>query len=197
MTLRPRPFHTVRPVSAAALAAAALVFLAGCGSGSDAGAAAPATAPAAAPATAGVGPATDAAVPAPMQFTAVAVDGSTVDGAALAAKPAVAWFWTPWCAICRSEAPEVAAMAEKYADRVNFVGIAGLGKVADMKRFVADTGVGGFAHAVDADGSIWRGFGVIGQPSFAFVHPDGTVEVVPGSLSPADLERRISGLTHA
>ncbi|MBA3744491.1 redoxin domain-containing protein, partial [Sporichthya sp.] len=133
-------------------------------------------------------------VPVPLRFTAAAVDGSTIDGAALAAQPTVAWFWTPWCTICRAEAPDVAAAAAKFGDQVNFVGIAGLGQVSAMQRFVSDTGVGGFAHAVDSDGSIWQGFGVIGQPSFAFVHPDGQIEVVPGSMSPGDLEKRIAGL---
>lgn len=174
---------------------AAGLMLSACGSGADQDQAAAAPAAAAvAPAQSGDSAAASGAVPVPLRFTAAAVDGSMIDGTALAAKPTVAWFWTPWCSICRAEADEVAAMAERYAGRLNVVGIAGLGKVEDMKRFVAQTGVGGFTHAVDADGSLWRGFGVIGQPSFAFVHPDGEVEVVPGSLSPADLERRIDDL---
>lgn len=189
----------------AASAAAALV-LSACGSGSEqtqaAAPAAVAPVAAAAPVDASVPAASDAAapaavaVPAALQFTAATVSGGTVEGSSLLTKPTVAWFWAPWCSICRVEAPNVAAAQAKFGDRVNFVGIAGRGPVEDMQRFVADTSVGGFEHVVDADGRVWSGFKVISQPSFAFIHPDGSIEMVTGALGSAGLEKRIAGLLH-
>ncbi|MGQ0465711.1 MAG: redoxin domain-containing protein [Sporichthyaceae bacterium] len=192
-----------RALALPALATTGLLVLAGCGSGGADAAAPPPPAiaqdqPPAAP-TQDQPPAAAAdspkAVPAQLQFTAAAVDGSTIEGAALASKPTVAWFWTPWCSICRKESGTVSSMASKFGDRINVVGIAGKGSVADMARFVSDTGVGGFRHAVDADGGLWSRFGVIGQPSFAFIGSDGKVEVVPGVLSEADLDKRIEAMT--
>jgi thiol-disulfide isomerase/thioredoxin len=194
---------------AAATAAAALV-LAACGGGPDrtqAAAPAPAVAPAvgaasvdaAVDASAGGSDApgsTVAQVPAALKFTAATVSGGTVEGASFLTKPTVAWFWAPWCSICRKEAPAVAAAQAEFGDRINFVGIAGRGPVADMARFVSDTGVGGFEHVVDADGGVWSGFKVLSQPAFAFVHPDGTIEMVNGSLDADGLSERIAGLMH-
>jgi hypothetical protein len=47
--------------------------------------------------TAGTTPATDPAVVVPeaLQFTAPLVGGGTFDGAAVAGKPTVFWFWAP------------------------------------------------------------------------------------------------------
>jgi len=170
-------------VRAAASFAVIGLVLGGCGSGSGPAATQSAPAP--------------AVVPAALRFTASTVAGGTVRGADLLAKPTVAWFWTPWCTICRAEAPDIAAAQAQFGDRVNFVGIAGRGPVADMARFVADTKVGAFPHAVDADGRLWSGFKVVSQPSLAFIHPDGRIETVTGSMSPADLRERIAKLTNA
>lgn len=191
----------------AAVAAAGLV-LSACGSGADSDQAqtpAAAVAPAPAAPVADARPDADTAaetpaavpVPAALQFTAASVSGGTVEGAALLTKPTVAWFWAPWCSICRAEAPNVAAAQARFGDQVNFVGIAGRGPVEDMARFVADTDVGAFEHAVDADGGVWSGFKVISQPSFAFIHPDGSIETVTGSLGAKGLEKRIADLMNA
>lgn len=181
-----------------AIAAAGLV-LSACGSGSEQtnGAAA-----AASPAPgAGIGGASGApgavTVPQPLKFTAATVSGGTIEGATLLSSPTVAWFWAPWCSICRAEAPDVAAAQAKFSGQVTFVGIAGRGPVRDMQQFIADTGVGSFEHAVDPDGRIWTGFRVLSQPAFAFIHPDGSIEMVNGSLSSASLEERIGGLLDA
>lgn len=179
---------------------AALVLAGGCGAGgdvsatrADTGADAPATVVSAPPLVTTAVPATTT-VPAALRFEVAAVDGSRVVGSSLVGKKAVVWFWTPWCTICRAEAGEVAEAAAKYGSKISFLGVAGHGQVSAMRRFVDDTGVGGFAHAVDADGRVWSGFGVTGQPSFAFLDAAGNLDIVPGSLSPADLEERIGRL---
>lgn len=130
----------------------------------------------------------------PLAFTAVDLGGSTVDVAGLAGEPVVLWFWAPWCTICRGEAPDVAAVAGELSGDVTFLGVAGRGPVADMLGFVDDTGVDGFVHLADLDGTLWQRFGVSYQPAYAFVAPDGTVDVVVGALGEAGLAERAGAL---
>ena len=54
-------------------------------------------------------PATAAA--ADLNFTGTTLSGGTFNGASLQGKPAVLWFWTPWCPFCNQEAPSVAAVS--------------------------------------------------------------------------------------
>ncbi len=141
------------------------------------------------------GPAAVAPTPEQLDFRTTTLSGSQFAGAELAGRPAVLWFWAPWCTICRTEAPEVARIAESLEGDVRFLGVPGLGDVEDMQQFVQDTGTGELTHLVDEDGSLWARFGVIAQPAFAFVSADGEVEVVNGSLPPDDLIETARSLT--
>ncbi len=122
------------------------------------------------------------------------VDGATFDAASLGGRPAVLWFWAPWCTICRAEASGVRRAASSLHDRVTFVGVAGRGERPAMQQFVADTATSGFVHVADDDGKIWNDFGVIGQPAFAFIDSGGNVEVVDGSLTSKELLARARAL---
>jgi peroxiredoxin len=178
--IRTRPS---RPARLVAVALAGLLLLAaGCGVGgrtsADAGS------PAAPPAGA-----------APLAFEAATTDGGTLSGRTLAGRPAVFWFWAPWCTICRGEAPRIARAHERFGERVQFVGVAGLGRVAAMREFVADTGLGAFPHLVDDDGSLWASFGVPEQPAFAFVAADGGFDVWLGRLTENALAGRLDELS--
>lgn len=105
------------------------------------------------------------------------------------------WFWAPWCTVCRGEAPTVAKVAEKWSDKVTFVGVRGRGETADMKQFISDTGLDGMPHAIDADGSLWAGFGVPAQPAVAFVNDDGKVKVSLGPVTSAQFDAELERLT--
>ena len=39
-----------------------------------------------------------------LDFTGTTLSGAPFDGASLQGKPAVLWFWTPWCPFCNAEA---------------------------------------------------------------------------------------------
>ena len=39
-----------------------------------------------------------------LDFTATTLSGAPFNGASLQGKPAVLWFWTPWCPFCNAEA---------------------------------------------------------------------------------------------
>lgn len=161
-----------------------VVFLAAaCGSGSTSG-----------PPTSSVGGTSQGAAAEPLAFSATTLAGPELDVSTLAGEPVVLWFWAPWCTICRAEAPDVAAVAAELQGDVTVLGVPGRGPTADMRSFVQDTGTGGLQHLVDADGSLWQRFRVVNQPSFAFVDPDGTVELFAGALGAEQLRERASAL---
>lgn len=129
-----------------------------------------------------------------LSFTASTLAGNKMDVSSLAGEPVVLWFWAPWCTICRAEAPDVAKVAAEFGGRVRFLGVPGIGQEKDMRAFVKDTGIGGFDQLVDSDGSLWKRFGVVAQPAFAFVAPDGSVKVVAGALDGDALRERAQSL---
>lgn len=185
-------------VWAAVAAVCAGMALAGC-----AGQAQPASQPPAQPAitaTAGAGPAatTSAAapvvVPEQLKFTAKTVDGKDFSGESLAGRPAVLWFWAPWCPNCRGEAPGVAQTVGAVGETVTFVGVAARDGVPAMRKFVDQYKLGDFTHLADTDLAIWKRFGVVEQPAYAFITKDGTVEVVTARVSKDDLMRRAQAL---
>ncbi len=127
-------------------------------------------------------------------FTASVVGGGELDSASFAGKPTVLWFWAPWCTVCRGEAPDVVAAAAALDGEVQLVGVAGRGEVPAMEDFVAETGTDDLTHVVDADGTIWADYGVLSQPSFAFIAPDGTVETVTATYDEQELVARMRAL---
>jgi thiol-disulfide isomerase/thioredoxin len=145
--------------------------------------------------TPGQTPAAGGSAPGPgLEFSSRTLDGAEFSGQSLAARPAVLWFWAPWCSTCRAEAPTVANAAAQNPE-VSFVGVAALDQLPAMQQFVAEEQLGGFPHLADTDASVWRHFGITQQPAFAFVSPDGSVEVVRSTLSASDLAQRLDALT--
>jgi thiol-disulfide isomerase/thioredoxin len=190
--------RTARPLDVSAVAL--LVFTA-CGAQSSGtsgpvasspvvSASATQTAPAAVPSNS---PSTE--VPEKLRFTAQTVDGKPFEGTTLAGRDAVLWFWAPWCGECRREAPHVATVQAATKEKAVFVGVAGLGQIQDMRTFVTDYKVGAFVHVADLDGTLWKRFGVIQQPAYAFVDDSGKVEVVRGELGEKDLAGKVAELT--
>jgi thiol-disulfide isomerase/thioredoxin len=192
----------IRPATLATILLAALtatLVAAGCGSqdttepqGAGRGAP-PAGTTATSPATRSPRAASPA-VPKQLAFHAKTLDGADFSGASLAGKPVVLWFWAPWCTICRAEAEGVANVAKRLQGTVTFLGVAGRDSEPAMRRFVADTKTGSFPHLADTDGRLWASFGVTSQPAFAFVHPDGRIETVGGSLPEDDLAAKAAAL---
>jgi thiol-disulfide isomerase/thioredoxin len=172
----------------------AMGAMAGCGGGSQS--AAPVTAAPTAtvvPSTTGssVAPQAGGQVPAILSFTGSTLDGAAFDGASLAGKPTVFWFWAPWCPKCQAEGPAVAKAAQKYQNRVTVVGVAGLDRSTEkMTEFVDRTGTSGMAHLDDRTGALYKHFRVTSQSSYLFVNADGDTESATGPLN----EDRLSSL---
>ncbi|MGV0626454.1 redoxin domain-containing protein [Mycolicibacter minnesotensis] len=129
-----------------------------------------------------------------LDFTAQTLDGRTFSGSSLLGRPAVLWFWAPWCPLCQKDAPMVARMAQTHP-KVTFVGVGARDRLDVLRGFVDRHGVNGFTELADTDSAVWARFGVTRQPAYAFISPDGHVEVVTGSLPEAELNRRLDALT--
>ena len=174
--------------SVGAVAVAALVLVA-CGSHSEPSAASPT-----ASGVVGQGPMART-VPVQLQFTAKTLDGQDFRGESLLGRPAVLWFWAPWCPTCQGEAHGVSEVAVSHPT-VTFVGVGGLDQVPAMREFVDRYSVNGFTQLADTDGSVWAKFGVTQQPAYAFVRSDGGIDVVKGRVSEADLTERVTALAN-
>ncbi len=172
--------------------ATATAALAACGSSEAPSKAEPSSEATASAPSATDTPATGTAVAATqLDFTATTTDGKKFDGTSLAGKPAVVWFWAPWCHICKGEAPNVRAAAESSG--VEFLGVAALDGADAMKGFVKTYKLG-FTNLADTKAAVWAKFGVTSQPSYAFISADGSVDVVPGSLSASELKAKIAAI---
>ncbi len=134
-------------------------------------------------------------VPEQLKFTAKTLDGKDFSGESLAGKRVVFWFWTPWCPRCQGEAEDIVAAARETEGRVQFVGVAAQDQVSAMQRFVDERGLGFFPHIADTDGAVWKRFGVVEQPSHAFIKADGTVDMVLRQLPTEELLDNVRLLT--
>jgi len=126
--------------------------------------------------------------------TVVGGGGGELASASFEGEDTVLWFWAPWCTTCRAESGNVVAAAAALDGEVEVIGVAGRGEVRDMEDFVAETDTGELTHVVDDDGSIWSSYGVVTQPTFAFIDDDGTVEVLVGAQGEQALTERMEQL---
>ncbi len=127
-----------------------------------------------------------------LDFSADTVSGDTFDGASLTGRPAVLWFWAPWCPTCRSQISGVSALADDYGDDVGFVGVGSLDEVSTLEGFAADVPAD-FPQLLDPDGDVWRHFGVVEQSTYVVLDAEGDV-VSEGYLADAELAELVSDL---
>ncbi|AEV75404.1 Redoxin [Mycolicibacterium rhodesiae NBB3] len=130
-----------------------------------------------------------------LQFTGTTLSGAPFAGSSLVGKPAVLWFWTPWCPFCNAEAPNVSKVAAANPD-VTFVGVAARSSVSDMEGFVSKYNLN-FTNLNDADGSIWARYDVPWQPAYVFYRADGSSTFVnnPTAAMPEqELADRVAAL---
>jgi thiol-disulfide isomerase/thioredoxin len=131
-----------------------------------------------------------------LQFTGTTLSGASFSGASLQGKPAVLWFWTPWCPFCNAEAPGLSQVAAANP-AVTFVGVAAHSDVAAMQNFVSKYNLK-FTNLNDADGSIWARYNVPWQPAWVFYRADGTSTFVnnpTAAMSQDELAGRLAALT--
>ncbi len=127
-------------------------------------------------------------------FTAQLPDGTKVSLASLAGKPLWLTFGASWCPDCRSEAPDVQAVYQKYKDQ-------GLQLVAIFEESGADitaySGRAGltFPILVDENGVLRNAYRALGLPTHYFVSADGVIrEVRIGGIHPDEMDRAVLGI---
>ncbi len=131
-----------------------------------------------------------------LNFTATTIGGAPFNGASLQGKPAVLWFWTPFCPFCNAEAPGLSQVAAANPG-VTFVGIAARSDVGQLQAFVSKYGLN-FTNLNDADGAIWARYNVPWQPAWVFYRADGSstfVNNTTSAMSQQDLQGRVTALT--
>ncbi len=178
------------------------VLLAGCAGGSgddrarDASGSESTAAPDRAEADAGARPDRDAkgaqgggSVPESLDFTGTTVSGEAFEGAELAGRPTLLWFWAPWCPTCRGQIPQVARLAADHGGELNVIGIGSLDSTEAIAGFADD--VEGIIHLEDAEGELWKRFGVTEQSSFVLLDADGSVAFEAGYGGSEELDARV------
>ena len=131
-----------------------------------------------------------------LNFTGTTLSGAPFNGTSLQGRPAVLWFWTPWCPFCNAEAPSVSAVAAANP-KVTFVGVSTRADVGAMQNFVSKYNLN-FTNLNDANGSIWALFNVPWQPAYVFLRPDGSSTFVnnpTSAMSQQELTDRVQALT--
>jgi thiol-disulfide isomerase/thioredoxin len=131
-------------------------------------------------------------VPALLDFTSTTVAGEDFEGASLAGRPVVLWFWAPWCPTCRGQVPQVEDLAGTYGDEVSVVGVGSLDSAEAIADFARD--VEGITHLEDADGVLWQRFGVTEQSSFVVLDADGEVAFEAGYGGEDDLAAEVEAV---
>jgi len=130
-----------------------------------------------------------------LQFSGTTLSGAPFNGAGLQGKPAVLWFWTPWCPFCNAEAPGVSRVAAANPG-VTFVGVAAHSDVAALQNFVSKYNLN-FTNLNDTDGSIWARYDVPWQPAYVFYRADGSSTFVnnpTSAMSQQELSDRVAAL---
>ena len=129
-------------------------------------------------------------------FTAQLPDGTKVSLASLAGKPLWLTFGASWCPDCRTEAPDVEAVYQKYKSQ-------GLQLVAifeepgtDITAYAGRAGLT-FPILVDQNGTLRNAFRALGLPTHYFVGADGVIrEVRIGGIRPDEMDRAVAGILH-
>jgi thiol-disulfide isomerase/thioredoxin len=129
----------------------------------------------------------------PLEFTATTVDGKPFDGRSLTGKPAVLWFWAPWCPTCLQQAPGVRKAVEQYGDRVAIVGVAGLDKATAMAEFIRLAKIESITNLSDEPGDVWKRFGITSQSILVLIDATGTV-TFQGRLDADEIPGRVAEL---
>ncbi|HSV39348.1 MAG TPA: redoxin domain-containing protein [Nocardioidaceae bacterium] len=111
----------------------------------------------------------------PYDFTTETIDGTYFGGDSLAGKPAVLWFWAPWCPICDEQKPMMADLGKEYGDRVAIYGVAGQGLGDDLVAYATKDDMATLEHLWDSELNVWRHFGMQMPARFVVIDAEGKI----------------------
>jgi cytochrome c biogenesis protein CcmG/thiol:disulfide interchange protein DsbE len=133
----------------------------------------------------------------PPGFTATTFDGKKVSLSDYAGKPLWLTFGASWCPDCRSEAPDVQAMYQKYqAQGLNVLAVFINEGQSDVSTYATRAGLT-FPIVVDESTSIASLYRTLGIPTHFFIGADGKIKDVKiGALHPDDMASEIAAILH-
>lgn len=126
-------------------------------------------------------------------FTLPGLDGKQYEVGGKRDKPLLLNFWASWCDPCKEEAPELAALADKYKDSLDIYGVnvTFYDKLDDAKKFVENYGYT-FPVLLDEKEEAYRKFNGIAFPTNVLIDEQGVIQdVIVGVISPEELEAKI------
>jgi peroxiredoxin len=94
--------------------------------------------------------------------------------------------------ICNREAASVEEAAQRWAGRVEFVGVAWQGSDGEFQGFIDEHGLT-FPQLSDDAGEIYARFEIPAQPALVVVNAAGDVETLFGAVDEALLDDVLSG----
>ncbi|MGR3499522.1 MAG: TlpA family protein disulfide reductase [Limimaricola soesokkakensis] len=102
-------------------------------------------------------------------------EGGEITLAAYEGKPVLVNFWATWCAPCRVEMPQLAALQDEYGgEDFEVVTIAtGRNDPASMERFLTEIGAETLPRHKDPRQALARDFGVLGLPVTLILDAEG------------------------
>jgi len=89
-------------------------------------------------------------------------------------RPLVINFWASWCEPCKAEAPLLEEAHDAYEGQISFLGVDVRDARSDARAFVAEYGVG-YPSVRDETRSIYRAYGLTGQPETFLIDSEGIV----------------------
>lgn len=132
--------------------------------------------------------------PAP-NFSLTLFDGGRFDLSSQRGKVVVVNFWASWCVPCRTEAPVLEAIWQRYRDQgVIVVGVNIWDSEASARAYIREFGLT-FPNGPDPTGAVVVDYGVTGIPETYLISPDGTIRRKwNGPITEASLVTLIEGL---
>ncbi len=108
--------------------------------------------------------------------------------------PMVVNLWASWCGPCKEEAPDLAAAADRYGDRVQFLGVDVQDSRTSAAAFISEHDWA-YPSVFDVPGAIMTDLGIVGPPATFFYAADGTLRgSIAGRITAQDLNRGIRQL---
>ena len=129
--------------------------------------------------------------PPPLQVTEwINSPAATLDS--LKGKIIVLDFWATWCGPCIASIPHTNELAEKYKDKVVFIGVCHPRGGEKMAQMVKEKGIK-YPVCLDATGATAKSYAVNGYPDYYIIDPSGKLAIA--DCANRAVEKALAALT--